>query len=64
MGKILAKLLETGASERGLEVETLIKRVDPNGSLGGGGKGKLGTLASGTETTECASVGGEIYKEN
>ena len=52
MGKILAKLLETGASERGLEVETLIKRVDPNGSLGGGGKGKLGTLASGTETTE------------
>ena len=56
MGKILAKLLEKGASERGLEVETLIKGVDPNDSMGSGGKGKFGMLASGTETTESVKV--------
>jgi len=32
--KVLAELLETGTSERGIEINTLIERVDLNGSLG------------------------------
>ena len=63
MGKILAQLLKTGTSERGLEVETLIKGVDPNGSLCSGGKGKLGMLTSGTETTESVKVRGDSLRK-
>ena len=56
-GKIMAKLPEAGTRERGAEVvETLIKGVDLNGGLDGGGKGRLGTLASGMETTESTKV--------
>ena len=51
-----------GTSERGVEVNTFTKRVDFDGDLGGGGEGTLGTLASGTTTTDGAGVGGEIRK--
>ena len=36
MEKILAKLLETGMSERWIEVDTLKKGANLNGGLGGG----------------------------
>ena len=54
--EVLAELLETGTSERGVEIDTLIKGVDLNGGLDGGGKGRLDTLASGMETTESMKV--------
>jgi hypothetical protein len=60
--EILAKFLETGTGERGVEVDTLVERVDFDGGLGGGGEGTLGTLAGGTETADSTRVGGEIYK--
>ena len=58
--KILAQLLEAGTSDGGVEVDTLKERVDLDGSLGGGRKGALGTLASSAKTTEGTSVGGKI----
>ena len=58
--EVLAELLETGTGEGGVEVDTLEEGVDLDGGLGGGGEGTLGTLASGTETTESAGVGGQV----
>ena len=58
--KILAQLLEAGTSDGSVEINTLEKRVDLNGGLGGGRKGALGTLASSAKTTEGTSVGGKI----
>jgi hypothetical protein len=58
--EVLAELLETGTGDRGVEVNTLEERVDLDGGLGGRGEGTLGTLASGAETTESTSVGGEV----
>jgi len=59
--EVLAKLLETGTSERGIEINTLIERVDLNRSLGSGREGTLGPLASGTETTNGTRVTRQIY---
>jgi hypothetical protein len=58
--KILAKLFETSTGDAGVEVDTLKQRVDLDGSLSGGREGTLGALASGSETAEGTSVGGEI----
>ena len=49
-------LLETGTSEVGGEVLTLVKGVNLDGGLGDGGEGPLGTLARGAETTESAGI--------
>jgi hypothetical protein len=40
------------ASERGIEVDTLEKSVDLDGSLSSRRKGMLGTLASSAKTTK------------
>ena len=59
--KVLAELLETGTSERGVvEIDTLEERVDLDRRLGGGRESTLGTLASGTETTESTRVAREV----
>jgi hypothetical protein len=51
--QILAKLFDTSTSERGIEVNTrLKKRVDLNGSLSSRRKGTLGMLASSAKTTK------------
>ena len=61
--EVLAELLETGTSERGVEIDTLEKRVDLDGGLGSRGEGTLGTLTSSTETTEGTGVGGDILEK-
>src|SRR5690606_2564043 len=58
--QVLAKLLETGTGNRGVEINTLVERIDFDGSLSGRREGTLGTLASSAETTKGTSVGGEI----
>ena len=50
--RILEKLFETSTSERGIEVDTLEKRVDLNGSLSSRRKGTLGMLTSSVKTTK------------
>ena len=50
--RILEKLFETSTSEKGIEVDTLEKRVDLNGSLSSRRKGTLGTLTSSAKTTK------------
>lgn len=60
--EILAQLLEAGASDRGVEVDTLEQGVDLNGRLGGRRQGALGALASSAKTAQGADVGGEIWK--
>ena len=55
--EILAELLETSTGDGGVEVDALEERVDLDGGLGGGRESALGTLASGSETTESTSVG-------
>ena len=54
--EVLAKLLETGTGDGGVEVNTLEEGVDLDGGLGSGREGTLGTLASGAETTEGTSL--------
>ena len=54
------ELLETGTSDLGVEVDTLEERIDLNVSLSGGGKGSLGTLAVGSQTTESTLGSGDI----
>ena len=49
--EVLAKFFETGTSDGGVKVDTLEERVNLNRSLGGRGKGTLGTLTSSTEMT-------------
>ena len=49
--------LETGTGGDGVEVDTLEKRVNPNGGLSSRGKRTFETLASSTETTKSTSVG-------
>ena len=58
--KILAELLKTGTGDGGVEIDTLVQRVDLNGGLGGRREGTLGTLAGSAETTKGTGVGGEI----
>ena len=60
--KILAQLLEASTGDGGVEINTLEERVDLDGGLCGGGKGTLGTLASGAKTAESTSVGGQILE--
>ena len=59
--EILAKFLETGASKRGIEVNTLEKRVDFNRGLSSRRKSALGTFASGAQTTNSTRIRREIY---
>ena len=58
--EVLAELLETRMSGGGVEVDTLVERVNLDGGLSGGRKGTLGTLAGRTETTESTRVAREI----
>jgi hypothetical protein len=58
--EVLAKLLETGTGDGGVEVDTLVKGVDLDRGLGRGGKGALGTLASSAQTTQSTGVGGQV----
>ncbi|RMY22452.1 hypothetical protein D0866_11934, partial [Hortaea werneckii] len=55
--EVLAKLLETGTGDRGVEVDTLEKRVNLNRGLSRRGQSPLRALTSSTQTTESASVG-------
>ena len=57
--EVLAKLLETGTGDGGVEVDTLEERVDLDGGLCRRGESALGTLASGTKTTEGTGIGGQ-----
>jgi hypothetical protein len=54
------EILETGTSDGGGEILTVEERVDLNGGLGGVGKGTLGTLASGTETTQSTGIARKV----
>merc|ERR1719282_1489438 len=58
--EVLAKLLETGTGDRGVEVDTLEERVDLDGGLSRRGQSPLRALTSRTQTTESASVGGKV----
>jgi hypothetical protein len=59
MEEILAELLKTRTGEGGVEIDTLVERVDFNGSLSHRRKDAHGTLAR-AETTEGTSVRQEI----
>ncbi|KXN85447.1 NAD-specific glutamate dehydrogenase [Leucoagaricus sp. SymC.cos] len=58
--EILAKLLETSTSEGSVEIDTLVERVNFDGSLSSRRESALGTLASGTETTDSTRVARKI----
>lgn len=58
--KILAQLLEAGTGDGGVEIDTLVERVDLNGGLCAGGEGTLGTLAGRAETAQGTGVAGKI----
>jgi hypothetical protein len=58
--QVLAEFLETSTGDGGVEINTLVERIDFNGSLSGRREGTLGTLASSAETTKSTSVGSEI----
>jgi len=58
--EILAELLETSTSERGVEINTLIERINLNGGLGSRREGTLGPLASSTETTNSTRITRQI----
>ena len=54
--EILAELLETGASEGSVEVDTLEERVNFDRCLGSRRQGALSTLACSAETTNSTGV--------
>ena len=54
--EILGELLEARTGDGGLEVDTLVERVDFDGGLGCGRQNALGTFASGMETAERTGV--------
>ena len=56
MEQVLPELLKACMSKGRVEVNTLIKGVDLNSRIGGGGKSALGTLPSGAETTQGTQV--------
>jgi hypothetical protein len=58
--QVLAELLESGASERGVEVDTLEERVDLERGLSRRRESTLGTLASSSQTAQSTGVGGKI----
>jgi hypothetical protein len=59
--EVLAELFETSTGDAGVEVDTLVQGVDLDGGLSGRGQSALGPLASGSETTESTSVGGQVH---
>jgi hypothetical protein len=58
--EVLAELFETGTSDAGVEVDTLVQAVDLDGGLSRGRESALGSLTGGSETAESTSVGCEI----
>ena len=58
--EVLAKLLEAGTRDRGVEVDTLVERVDLNRRLGRRRESALGTLASGPQATESTGIAGQV----
>jgi hypothetical protein len=62
--EILAELLETGTGDRGVEVDTLVQRVDLNRRLSRRRESALRTLASSAETAEGTSVGRKVLLQS
>ena len=60
--EVLAELLEAGTGDRGVEVDTLVQRVDLNRRLGRGRESALGTLASSAQATQRTGVGRQVCK--
>ena len=58
--EVLAELLEASTGDRGVEINTLVERVDLDGGLSRRGQCALGPLASSAKTAEGTSVGGEV----
>lgn len=54
------QVLETSTSDLGVEILTIEEGVDLDGGLGSVGKSSLGTLASGSETSEGTWVVGDV----
>jgi hypothetical protein len=53
-------LLESGSSDVGLEVGSLVERVDLDGGLGDRGESPLGPLAGGPQSSESSGVVGDV----
>merc|ERR1719352_710379 len=58
--EVHVELLEPGAGDGGVEVNTLEEGIDLDGGLRGGGEGALGALAGGAEAAEGAGVAGDV----
>ncbi|KAH3670642.1 hypothetical protein OGAPHI_001157 [Ogataea philodendri] len=58
--KILTKLLESGSGDGGVEVNTLVQGVNLQRGLSRGGKSSLGSLTSGSESSQSSLVTGEV----
>src|SRR5271154_5997583 len=58
--QILTQFLESSTGDAGVEVDTLEERVDFDGCLSRGRESAFCAFAGGTETSESASIGGEI----
>jgi hypothetical protein len=57
---LVVDVLETGTGDLGVEVLAIEERVDLDGGLGTVGESTLGTLASGSQTTEGTGVAGHV----
>ena len=55
-----AHLLELGTRDRGVEVNSLMKRIDLNERSRGAGKSSLGSLTSSTKTSQSTGILREI----
>jgi len=58
--EVLAKLLETGTGDGGVEINTLVQRVNLNGGLGRRGECTLGPLASSAQTTKGTCIASKV----
>merc|ERR1719394_1026809 len=58
--KIRAKLLESGSRYARVEIDPIINPINLNPSLGSGGQGSLGSLASGSQPPQSSLVAGQV----
>merc|ERR1719270_1270874 len=56
--KIRAKLLESGSRDARVEIDPIVDPIDLNPSLGSGGQGPLGSLASSSQPPQSSLVAG------
>jgi hypothetical protein len=61
--EVNAEFLEPSSGDVGVEVNTLVERIDFNGSLGGGRQGSLGSLASSPQTANGSLVAVDVLLE-